>query len=93
MGVRKTYWEPGFWHRSYCVLTCGGAPLEVIKRYLKIKVRRSIGVDAKFITTPPKMRLGWSILSQREVNKNRLRNRRNLFSLKAGLVPSLPDIY
>ena len=33
--IRKTYWEPVFWHRSYCVLTCGGAPLEVIKRYIE----------------------------------------------------------
>lgn len=33
--IRKTYWKPVFWHRSYCVLTCGGAPLEVIKRYIE----------------------------------------------------------
>ena len=26
---------PVFWHHSYCVLTCGGAPLEVIKRYIE----------------------------------------------------------
>ncbi|MBK9706590.1 MAG: transposase [Acidobacteria bacterium] len=26
---------PVFRHRSYCVLTCGGAPLEVIKRYIE----------------------------------------------------------
>lgn len=33
--IRKTYSKPVFWHRSYCVLTCGGAPLEVIKRYIE----------------------------------------------------------
>ena len=33
--IRTMYWKPVFWHRSYCVLTSGGAPLEVIKRYIE----------------------------------------------------------
>jgi putative transposase len=33
--VSKVYWKPVFWHRSYCILTCGGAPLSVIKQYIQ----------------------------------------------------------
>jgi putative transposase len=32
--VRKVYWEPVFWHRSYCILTGGGAPLSVLRQYI-----------------------------------------------------------
>ena len=28
------YWKPYFWSKSYCVITCGGAPLSVIKQYI-----------------------------------------------------------
>lgn len=33
--ISKTYWKPVFWHRSYCIITCGGAPIDVIKRYIE----------------------------------------------------------
>ena len=34
--LRKLYWkDPVFWSRSYCILTCGGAPLSVIKQYIE----------------------------------------------------------
>jgi putative transposase len=34
--LKKHYWkEPVFWSRSYCILTCGGAPLAVIKQYIE----------------------------------------------------------
>ena len=29
------YSKPGLWSRSYCVLSCGGAPLEIIKQYIQ----------------------------------------------------------
>lgn len=28
------YWKPVFYSRSYCLISCGGAPLEIIKQYL-----------------------------------------------------------
>lgn len=28
------YRKPVFWSRSYCIITCGGAPLEIIKQYI-----------------------------------------------------------
>lgn len=30
----KFYWKPVFYSRSYCVVSCGGAPLDIIKHYL-----------------------------------------------------------
>ena len=34
--VKKFYWEkPVFWSRSYCIITCGGAPLSVLKQYIE----------------------------------------------------------
>lgn len=32
--VNKFYWKPVFWHNSYCVISCGGAPLEIVKQYI-----------------------------------------------------------
>lgn len=29
------YNKPVLWSRSYCVLSCGGAPLEIIKQYIE----------------------------------------------------------
>jgi putative transposase len=31
----RFYKNPVFWHRSYCVVSTGGAPLEVIKKYIE----------------------------------------------------------
>jgi len=34
--LSKVYWgKPVFWSRSYCIITCGGAPLSVIKQYIE----------------------------------------------------------
>lgn len=33
--LSKFYYKPVFWSRSYCVVSCGGAPLEVIKKYIE----------------------------------------------------------
>jgi REP-associated tyrosine transposase len=33
--ISKVYWKPVFWHRSYCLLTCGGAPWSVIRQYIQ----------------------------------------------------------
>jgi putative transposase len=31
----RVYKKPVLWSRSYCLLTCGGAPLTVIKQYIE----------------------------------------------------------
>lgn len=33
--IRKKLWKEYFWSRSFCLLTAGGAPIEVIKRYIE----------------------------------------------------------
>ena len=33
--VKQTYWKPVFWSDSYCVISSGGAPLEVLKKYIQ----------------------------------------------------------
>lgn len=33
--IKKALWEEYFWSRSFCLLTTGGAPIEVIKRYIE----------------------------------------------------------
>ena len=33
--VRRKLWGEHFWSPSYCAVSCGGAPLEVVKAYVK----------------------------------------------------------
>ena len=33
--IRKQLWREYFWSRSFCLLTSGGAPIEVIKKYIE----------------------------------------------------------
>ena len=33
--VKRKLWKEYFWSRSYCLLTTGGAPIEVIKKYIE----------------------------------------------------------
>jgi putative transposase len=39
--VDQFYRKPVFWSRSYCLISCGGAPLSVLKQY----VENQAGVD------------------------------------------------
>ena len=33
--IRKYLWKEYFWSRSYCLITTGGVPIEIIKQYLQ----------------------------------------------------------
>jgi putative transposase len=33
--IRKQLWNEYFWSRSYCLITTGGAPIDVIKTYIE----------------------------------------------------------
>lgn len=33
--IKKQLWKEYFWSRSFCLLTSGGAPIEVIKKYIE----------------------------------------------------------
>lgn len=41
--VTKRLWGAHFWSASYCVVSCGGAPLEVIKRYVQAQAGAAAG--------------------------------------------------
>ena len=38
--IRKKLWEEYFWSQSFCLLTTGGAPIEVIKKYIETQGER-----------------------------------------------------
>ena len=33
--IRQKLWKEAFWSQSYCLLTAGGAPIEVIRQYIE----------------------------------------------------------
>jgi len=33
--IREKLWKEAFWSRSFCLVTTGGAPLEVIRKYIE----------------------------------------------------------
>ena len=33
--LKKYYWKPVFWSRSYYILTTGGATIEIIEKYIR----------------------------------------------------------
>ena len=37
--LARIYASPALWSRSYCVISCGGAPLEALKRYVEQQER------------------------------------------------------
>ena len=37
--LASVYKKPVLWSRSYCILSCGGAPLEIIKQYIQQQAR------------------------------------------------------
>ena len=38
--VKQKLWKEYFWSQSFCLLTAGGAPLEVIKKYIESQGER-----------------------------------------------------
>lgn len=33
--LKQYYWKPVLWTRAYCLITAGGAPLDVLKQYIE----------------------------------------------------------
>ena len=33
--IKKKLWKEAFWSQSYCLLTTGGAPIEIIRKYIE----------------------------------------------------------
>lgn len=38
--IRKKLWKEAFWSQSFCLLTTGGAPIDVIRRYIETQGER-----------------------------------------------------
>ena len=38
--IRKKLWKEYFWSQSFCLLTTGGAPIEVIRKYIETQGER-----------------------------------------------------
>lgn len=38
--IKQKLWKEYFWSQSYCLLTVGGAPLEVLKQYIETQGRK-----------------------------------------------------
>ena len=38
--VRKELWKEYFWSQSFCLLSTGGAPIEVIKKYIETQGKK-----------------------------------------------------
>lgn len=38
--IKNQLWKSAFWTQSYCLISTGGAPLEVIKKYIKSQGRK-----------------------------------------------------
>jgi len=34
LDIKRQLWKEYFWSRSYCLLTTGGVPIEVVKKYI-----------------------------------------------------------
>lgn len=39
--IRQKLWEEHFWSQSFCLLTTGGAPVEVIKKYIETQGKKT----------------------------------------------------
>ena len=37
--IKKFLWGDKFWTHSYCVVSCGGASIDVVKKYIEEQVR------------------------------------------------------
>ncbi|MCW3783877.1 IS200/IS605 family transposase [Defluviimonas salinarum] len=71
--VRRCLWGEAFWSPSYCVVSCGGAPLDVVKAYVESQ------------NAPGRIRTGAvRRAAAREEKRRREENRRLDPSLKEG---------
>ena len=39
--IKQKLWKEKFWSQSFCLITTGGAPIEVIKKYIESQGRKT----------------------------------------------------
>jgi putative transposase len=52
--LNRHYWKPVLWTRAYCLLTTGGATIEVIRQYIQNQERPNRQIKGA-LTSPPKL--------------------------------------
>lgn len=52
--IRKYPWKEFFWSRSFCLLTTGGAPIEVIRKIHRIPGGEEVVITHRFCLKPTK---------------------------------------
>ena len=40
--IRQKLWKEYFWSKSYCLITTGGAPIEIVRQYVESQGERSV---------------------------------------------------
>ena len=40
--IKESLWKRYFWSQNYCLLTVGGAPLEVLKKYIESQGQKEV---------------------------------------------------
>ena len=46
--IREKLWKEAFWSQSFCLLTAGGAPAEVIRQYIETQGEKKIEHSISF---------------------------------------------
>ena len=47
--IREKLWKEAFWSQSFCLLTAGGAPVEVIRQYIETQGEKRIEHNISFL--------------------------------------------
>ena len=42
--IRERLWKEAFWSQSFCLLTAGGAPIDVIRSYIETQGEKKRGI-------------------------------------------------
>ena len=41
--IKEKLWKEAFWSRSFCLISVGGAPLEIVRKYIESQGEKSNG--------------------------------------------------
>ena len=53
--IRQKLWKEMFWSQSFCLLSAGGAPIEVIRQYIETQGEKNMNVVYRFRIYPNKI--------------------------------------
>ena len=67
MEVKRKLWRRHFWSPSYCAVSCGGAPLEIVKKYIENQ-RRPTSAKSAMISQREHKRAHPKLMNSRPAN-------------------------